>query len=132
MRITPTADKLVLHRYAGQSDDPNGQKKSTMARIGTLERGTKSDAIPEDLKQDLTPRELRELVEYLREEQAVEAARKLAEFTKGLEEMIGYAISGFLNQDERRKLDASVSDFTKRLRRIVSEKDRGNVATTAA
>ena len=113
MRISETGQKIVLHRYGGLRDG-----KSTMAKIGDFTLGTKPDQIPDDLKQDLTPRELGELIKFLNEGQVRMASQKVELFVQSLEEMLSSAKAGVLSDELVKKLDSSASDFAKRLRRI--------------
>lgn len=65
MNIVKTKSEYKLSRYAGQHDGKNVEKK-----IGIVPLKTSGSAIPEELKDDLTPRELRQLIAYLDAETA--------------------------------------------------------------
>ncbi len=65
MNIVKTKTEYKLSRYAGQHDGKNVEKK-----IGSVPLKTSGSAIPEELKEDLTPRELRQLIAYLDTETA--------------------------------------------------------------
>ena len=117
MRISETGQKIVVHRYGGLSDG-----KSTMAKIGDLPLGTKPEEIPNELKQDLTPRELNALIEFLKAGQVRMASQKVEVLVQSLDEMLLSAKAGVLSEELVKKLDSSASDFAKRLRRIVLAK----------
>ena len=87
MRQTIAGDKLTLHRYDGVDDE----RKSKMARIGSIPLDTKPDAIPEALVDDLTPRELRELKEFLMQEQSKRAVQKLGDIMPTLDDAAALA-----------------------------------------
>lgn len=125
MRISETGQKIVVHRYGGLSDG-----KSTMAKIGDLPLGTKPDEIPNELKQDLTPRELKSLIEFLKAGQVRMASQKVEMLVQSLDEMLLSAKAGVLNEELVKKLDSSASDFVKRLRRIVPAKKIVNAEST--
>lgn len=125
MRISETGQKIVVHRYGGLN---NG--KSTMAKIGDLPLGTKPDEIPNELKQDLTPRELNALIEFLKAGQVRMASQKVEMLVQSLDEMLLSAKAGVLSEELVKKLDSSASDFAKRLRRIVLAKKIVNAEST--
>ena len=113
MRQTVAGDKLTLHRY----DGVDGERKSKMAKIGTIPLSTKPDAIPEALLDDLTPKELRELKEYLRQEQGRRAVQKLAGLRTDLDDMLASATAGMLGAEQVVELEKTTAEFLKRLRR---------------
>ena len=121
MRITLAVDKLTLHRYDGVDDDG----KSRMARIGTIPLCTKPDAIPEALIDDLTPKELRELKEYLTLEQGRRAVQKLVVVTIDMNDLLTSASAGLLGVDQLVELEKTTAEFLKKLRRVGA--DRKNV-----
>ena len=121
MRQTVAGDKLTLHRY----DGVDGERKSKMAKIGTIPLGTKPDAIPDELVDDLTPKELRELKEYLRQEQGRRAVQKLAGLRTDLDDMLASATAGMLGAEQVVELEKTTAEFLKGLRRIGA--DRKNV-----
>jgi hypothetical protein len=121
MRISETGQKIVMHRYGGLNDG-----KSIMAKIGDVPVGTKPDEIPDDLKQNLTPRELSELVEHLKADQVRMATQKVDVLVQNLQEMLSSAKAGVLSQELVKKLDSSASEFTKQLRRITAVKKFAN------
>lgn len=123
MRQTVVGDKLTLHRY----DGVDGERKSKMARIGSLRLDTKPDAIPEALLDDLTPRELRELKESLRQEQGRRAVQKLAGLRTDLDDMLACAAAGMLGAEQVAELEKTTAEFLKGLRRIGA--DRKNATT---
>lgn len=118
MRKTIAGDKLTLHRYDGVNDE----RKSTMARIGSIPLGTKPDAIPEALIDNLMPKELRELKEFLIQEQGRRAAQKLGGIMTDLNDVLAAAGSGMLGSEQVTDLEKTTTDFLKRLRRIVAER----------
>ena len=114
MRQTIAGDKLTLHRYDGVDDE----RKSKMARIGSIPLDTKPDAIPEALVDDLTPKELRELKESLSQEQGRRAAQKLGDIMPALDDLLACAADGMLGPEQVADLEKTTADFLKRLRRI--------------
>ena len=128
MRQTVAGDKLTLHRY----DGVDGEGKSKMARIGSIPLGTKPDAIPEALIDDLTPKELRELKEYLTQEQGRRAVQKLDSVMSDLGDLRAAAASGTLGAEQITDLEKNAADFLKRLRRIGAERKVVTVDLSAA
>ena len=118
MRQTVAGDKLTLHRY----DGVDGEGKSKMARIGSVPLGTKPDAIPEALIDDMTPKELRELKEYLTQEQGRRAVQKLGGVMIDLTDLLAAASAGTLAAEQIADLEKNTVDFLKRLRRIGAER----------
>ena len=114
MRQTIAGDKLTLHRYDGVDDE----RKSKMARIGSIPLDTKPDAIPEALVDDLTPRELRELKEFLMQEQSKRAVQKLGDIMPTLDDLLACVAAGMLGSEQISDLEKTTADFLKRLRRI--------------
>lgn len=114
MRQTVAGNKLTLHRYDGVDDD----RKSKMARIGSIPLATKPDEIPEELIDDLTPKELRELKEYLTKEQENRAIQKLGGVTADLSDLVAAAAAGMLAAQHVIELEKTTAEFLKRLRRI--------------
>jgi len=114
MRQTIAGDKLTLHRYDGVDDE----RKSKMARIGSISLDTKPEAIPEALVDDLTPRELRELKEFLAQEQGRRAVQKLGDIMPALDDLLACAAAGMLGPEQVADLEKITADFLKRLRRI--------------
>ena len=128
MRQTVAGDKLTLHRY----DGVDGERKSKMARIGSIPLGTKPDAVPEALVDDLTPKELRELKEYLTREQGRRAVQKLGGVMTDLSELLAAAASGMLTNEQIADLEKTTTEFLKRLRRIDAERKVATVDLSAA
>ena len=118
MRKTVAVDKLTLHRYDGVDDEG----KSRMARIGAIPLATKPDSIPDALIDDMTPKELRELKEYLIEEQGRRAVQKLGGVMTDLHDLLAAAASGTLGAEKVADLEKTTTDFLKRLRRIGAER----------
>jgi hypothetical protein len=118
MRKTVAADKLTLHRYDGVDDE----RKSKMARIGSIPLGTKPDEIPEELIDDLTRKEFRELIEFLTQEQAKRAAQKVGGIRTDLDDVLASAASGMLGYEQIAELEKTTTDFLKRLRRIGADR----------
>lgn len=118
MRKTVTVDKLTLHRY----DGVDNEGKSKMARIGSISFSTKPDAIPEALIDDLTPRELRELKEYLAQEQGRRAVQKLGGIMNDLNDLLASAAAGMLGAEQVADLEKTTAEFLKRLRRVGAER----------
>ena len=128
MRQTVAGDKLTLHRY----DGVDGERKSKMARIGSISLDTKPDAIPEALIDDLTPKELRELKEYLTQEQGRRAVQKLGGVLTDLADLLAAAASGTLGAEQIADLEKTTTEFLKRLRRIGAERKVVTVDLSAA
>ena len=118
MRQTVAGDKLTLYRYDGVDDE----RKSKMARIGTISLGTKPDAIPEALIDDLTPKELRDLKERLTQEQAKRAVQKLGGVMTDLNELLASAESGMLAHEHVAELEKTTAGVLKRLRRVGADR----------
>lgn len=65
MRFKISGKQIILYRYSGQVSG-----RSVEARVGALQVGTVPDQIPDDLRLDLTPRELAETQAFLGEQLA--------------------------------------------------------------
>jgi hypothetical protein len=127
MHISKTNKKIILHRYGGVNNS-----KSIMAKIGEVPVGTKPDEILDELKLDLTPRELIELVEHLSAELVCMATQKVDVLVQNYQEMLLVAKDGLLSVELVEKLDTSASEFIKSLRRISAVKKSGNVKRAAS
>lgn len=66
MHIRKSGDNYVLHRYGGSHEG-----KTLTSRIGAIPVGTSPGAIPDELLQDLTPKELLQLKVELEKEEAI-------------------------------------------------------------
>lgn len=95
MRIKTSKKIHVLSRYSGLSDD----KKTTEARIASIPIATKPDEIPNDVKDNLTPKELRELKNFLQHEEKKIAQEVIGTLLKDLIGALNYIKKDFVDDD---------------------------------
>lgn len=101
MKIKSSDKTHTLYRYSGQVE---GRTQET--KIGTLAKGTKPTEIPEDLAENLTRKEVRELEEFLHQEQVVLARSALTRLRIDLESAIPSITEETLDPTEAERLIA--------------------------
>ena len=118
MRIKTSTHAHTLYRYAGQIDGKNLE-----TRIGAVPTGTKPAEISPEVLEDLTPREMRELADFLTQEQTELARLKSAALIEDLSLACSLCVSGTLDQHSVEKLGADLlkasSIFNRELRKRV-------------
>jgi len=121
MRIEIVGQRFVMHRYAGVDDG-----KSTTVKIGSVPVTTRPDSVPDDVKDNLTPRELRELVDRLSLEHAKVVAQKAQSMLLAFDELLTSATSGALDAENTQRLEKSAIEFARNLRQV-SRRNVGRV-----
>lgn len=101
MKVKSSGQTHTLYRYAGQVE---GRTQET--KIGTLAKGTKPTEIPEDLAENLTRKECRELEAFLHQEQVVLARDALTRLRIDLESAIPSITEETLDPTEAQRLMA--------------------------
>lgn len=110
MIIRKSLKQYALYRYGGTSDGKNME-----VRIGNVPLGTKPDSIPDDIVQDLTPRELNELKDVLVKDQRDLLDQKLSSVEDDLKEIAEAVKAGVLDGQSAAKLGVAAKDFLKTL-----------------
>ncbi len=116
MRIKSSGQVHTLYRYGGQVDG-----KTIEVKIGTLAAGTRPDAIPVDLRDDLTQKELRELAEHLDHEQLETSRARLSALVSNLDTAAGLIGPQTLDAKAAEKLADSLSRTIAAVRRVQRE-----------
>jgi hypothetical protein len=116
MRIKSSGQLHTLYRYGGQVDG-----KTIEVKIGAVAAGTRPDAISVDLRDDLTQKELRELVEHLDREQLDISRTRLSALVVDLDTAAGLIGSQNLDAEAAEKLADSLSRTTAAVRRVQRE-----------
>ena len=116
MRIKSSGQLHTLYRYGGQVEG-----KTIEVKIGAVAAGTRPDAIPVDLRDDLTQKELRELVEHLEREQLDISRARLSALVADLDTAAGLIGSQNLDAEAAEKLADSLSRTTAAVRRVQRE-----------
>ncbi len=104
MKIQSSGKTHVLYRYAGQVEG-----KALQTRIGVVALGTKPAELNPELVESLTPKEARELVEFLQREQVGLACTTLASLTADIELAAGLITEETLDEQAAEKLAAVLS-----------------------
>lgn len=113
MKIKSSGQTHTLYRYGGQVEG-----KTLEIKIGTVSSGTEPDAVPPEILENLTPKESRELAEFLRQEQ-VELARKfLTRLADDVESAAGLIAAETLDEQTAEKLVAALSRCKTALSRV--------------
>jgi hypothetical protein len=104
MKIKNTGKTYTLYRYAGQVEG-----KTLETKIGTLPVGTKPAAVPTELTENLTPREMRELAECLNKDQIDLARTRLASLVADIELATAVITEETLDEQAAQKLATMLS-----------------------
>lgn len=111
MIIRKTKTEVVLKRYGGVIDSKNVE-----ARIGTIPLGTSPHAIPDNIVENLTPKELRELQTILAADQKLILIGKCSQLVADLNDVTSALDSGLLDPDALVDLHKAATRFAKRCR----------------
>ena len=84
MKIKSSGQTHALYRYAEQVEG-----KTLETKVGSLAAGTKPDEIPPEIAENLTPRELREVTDFLHREQLALTRDALTRLHDALESAAG-------------------------------------------
>lgn len=114
MIIQETSDKLVMRRYAGVREG-----KSLDKRIGAVPRDTSPNAIPTELLEDLTPKELRQLQARLSEIQKEGLRSKSSALVSEMNDIASALESGLLDTESVVDLHKAASVLAKRTRAVM-------------
>ena len=113
MRIKSSGQSHSLYRYGGAVDG-----KTVEVKIGTVSVGTPSDAIPVDLLDDLTPKETRELREFMAHEQVSICRSRFAALTTEIESVTRLVSTENLDASSVEKMVAALSVLQSTIRRV--------------
>ena len=102
-----------MYRYGGAVDG-----KTVEVKIGTVSVGTPSDAIPVDLLDDLTPKETRELREFMAHEQVSICRSRFAALTTEIESVTRLVSTENLDASSVEKMVAALSVLQSTIRRV--------------
>lgn len=126
MVIRKSQKQYALYRYGGTSDGKNIEVK-----IGNVPLGTKPDSIPDDIVQDLTPRELNELKDVLVKDQRDLLDQKLSSVEDDLKEIAEAVKAGVLDGQSAAKLCVAAKALLKVLPKMRPQIDSVIDITTA-
>jgi hypothetical protein len=121
MKIKSSGQSHKLYRYAGTVEG-----KSRETNIGTVAVGTKPSEVPPELVENLTPKEMRELVEFLQREQFGLARTKLSSLADDIESAAGLITDETLDEHAAEKLAAVLSRCKSAVNRV--QRSRQSVA----
>lgn len=111
-----SGNKYTFYRYGGTFEGKNLE-----VRVGSCPTGISPDAIPQDLMEDLTPKELKYLRGELAKDQQAILEAKIAEVVRDLNDLSCAIESGLLDVSSVVELKAAASGFLKCARRVVSK-----------
>ena len=126
MIIRKSLKQYALYRYGGTSDGKNME-----VRIGNVPLGTKPDSIPDDIVQDLTPRELNELKDVLVKDQRDLLDQKLSSVEDDMKEIAEAVKAGVLDGQSAAKLCVAAKALLKVLPKMRPQIDSVIDITTA-
>jgi len=113
MRIKTSGQSHALYRYGGSVDG-----KSVEAKIGLVPVGTLPSVIPVELSDELTPKEARELREYLAHEQVSICRSRFAALTTEIESVTRLVSTENLDASSVEKMVAALSGLQSAIRRV--------------
>jgi hypothetical protein len=114
MIIRKTKTQLSLYRYGGVS---NG--KTLEVRVGSVPLGTSPDAIPAEITDDLSPKELRQLQTELAKDQRQILIGKMTSLVADLNDLGSALESGLLDPAAVVDLHKAATLFGKQSRRVM-------------
>ena len=113
MRIKTSGTSHILYRYSGSSEG-----KGVESKIGSVPVGTAPDALSEEITDNLTPREARELREHLATEQVSIFRSRFMALLDEVESVSVLVIHEKLDVLSVQKMAAALSSFQSVLRRV--------------
>lgn len=113
MRIKSSGQVHTLYRYGGQVDG-----KTIEVKIGVVATGTLPDAIPMVLRDNLTQKEWRELVEHLEREQLETSRARLSALVSELDIAAGLICPTTMDAAVAEKLADALSRASAVVRRV--------------
>lgn len=125
MIIRPSGNKYSLYRYGGSS-----QGKNLEVKVGLCPKGISPDAIPADLMENLTPKELKVLKDVLAKDHQEILNGKISGIVADLNDLGSALESGVVDPNSVIQLQNAASAFVKCARRVVSVQKVGNVGST--
>jgi hypothetical protein len=114
MIVRKSGNKYTFYRYGGTFEGKNLE-----VRVGSCPTGINPDAIPHDLMEDLTPKELKYLRGELAKDQQAILEAKIAGIVGDLNDLSSAIGSGLLDAGSVVELNAAASGFLKCARRVV-------------
>lgn len=119
MIVRKSESKFTLYRYGGTKDGKNLE-----VRVGTCPVETNPESIPQELVDNLTPRELKFLKEELAKEQQEILNAKIAGIVSDLNDLSSAIESGLLNMNAVVDLNKAAQGFLKCARRVAPKSPR--------
>ena len=126
MIVRKSGSKYTFYRYGGTVEGKNLE-----VRVGSCPTGISPDAIPQELLDDLTPKELKVLKEALANEQQAILKTKISGTVGDLNDLSSAIDCGLLDESSVMELHKAVSGFLKCARRVVA-KSSPTVSVTKA
>lgn len=115
MIIKESGEKLLLRRYAGIHEG-----KSLESRISDLPRDTSPNAIPAELIDELTPKELRQLQARLTDIQKEIVRSKVSSLVSDMNDLASAMDTGLLDAISMREVHEAASGLAKRSRKAAA------------
>ena len=116
MIIRKTRSHYTLYRYGGVSHGKNLE-----VRLGTVLLETSPEAIPAEITENLSPKELRSLQAELAKDHRQILMDKMASLVADLNDLGSALESGLLDPDAMVDLHKAATTFGKRSRRVMSK-----------
>lgn len=127
MRIKTTGSTHSLYRYGGSVDGKGGETK-----IASVAVGTKPDAIPDDVRDNVTPKEMRELVEFLAGEHITSSRNRVADLARLVDEIAPVLTAEILDADTAAKLTDALARARSAMRRVERQQQPKPAANDSA
>lgn len=130
MHHKTTGSTHTLYRYGGTIDG-----KQAEVKIGTLAVGTRPDDIPAEIRDNMTPKEMRELVDILDAEHIALSRQRVIDLVSTIDQVAPMITPTILDADVATKLTESLARATaavRRVRRQQQTKPAANNATSPA
>lgn len=114
MIVRKSGSKYTFYRYGGTSEGKNLE-----VRVGSCPTGISPDAIPQELMDDLTPKELKVLKDELAKDQQAILSAKISGIVSDLNDLSSAIDSGLLDVNSVAELHTAASGFLKCARRVL-------------
>jgi len=124
MIVRKSESKYTFYRYGGTKDGKNLE-----VRVGSCLVGTSPESIPQDLMDDLTPKELKVLREALAKNQRESLNAKISGIVADLNDLSSAIESGLLDLNSVIDLNTAAQGFLKCARRV-APKSPGKAGNT--
>ena len=114
MIVRKSGTKYTFYRYGGTQGGKNLE-----VRVGSCPTGTSPEAIPQELMDDLTPKELKFLRDELTKDLQAILNTKIAGLVSDLNDLSSAIGSGLLDHHSVAKLHTAATGFLKCARRVI-------------